>query len=87
MHPLVAAQTEDQPTAAVKGLGVPVLLSRPVRRDDVGPAPYRYDFPDLESYEQAWHLWRAMTRDGWMTDAELDAQLEVRIVWVRAGWR
>jgi hypothetical protein len=41
---------------------------------EAGPAPYRYDFPTLDAYLRAWHYWRAVRNDGYLTTAELDAR-------------
>lgn len=72
----------DLPAAPVEDLGVPVLLARPVIAGEAGPHPQRDDFPDLEAYEQAFRLWRAIVRDGRPTNDELAASLAVALALV-----
>lgn len=40
-------------------------------------APRREDFPTHDAYLQAWYTWRALERDGRLTDEERAAQFEV----------
>lgn len=45
--------------------------------------PCREDFPDHGAYLRAWYTWRALQRDGQLTDAEREARLEVAEAHVR----
>jgi hypothetical protein len=78
--PAVVA-TSGQPAVAptVERLGVPMLRARPVITEESGPQPYRYDFATLEEYERAWRLWRAIVRDGRMTDDEMEESFAVAL--------
>ena len=41
------------------------------------PIPVRGDFRTLAEYLQAFHLWRAQRRDGYLTNAEVEAKYDV----------
>jgi hypothetical protein len=74
---LVADCPADPTPAPVEGVGVPLLLTRPVNNVEAGPYPRRRDFDSLSAYELAFLIWRAIHRDGQLTNAELSAKLDV----------
>lgn len=43
---------------------------------EAGPHPNRGDFATLLEYHTAWYYWRAVRRDAYLTDAEINAKLE-----------
>ena len=45
--------------------------------------PRRQDFPDHDAYLLAWYTWRALRRDGRLTDEERAARFEVQEAHVR----
>lgn len=72
------ASLPDPLPPAVEDLGMPVLLPRSVSDD--GPMPIRYEYSSLSEYESAWHRWRALSRDGRLTNDELEAKYQA-FVW------
>lgn len=46
-------------------------------------APRREDFPTRDAYLLAWYTWRAIERDGRLTDQERAAQFEVTEAFIR----
>lgn len=45
--------------------------------------PRRQDFPTHDAYLLAWYTWRALRRDGELTDEERAVQFEVKEAHVR----
>lgn len=41
------------------------------------PQPRADDFPTIEAYHEAWHLWRALRRDAELTPDERAAKWQV----------